>query len=86
MDVVYEILLNFSKILFFVLVFFAFLISGLILFKPQRAAELNSRFNRAFSTEKVGNSIDHSIDINHSVMKHRLWVGALFLLGSLFTL
>ncbi|MBN4078206.1 hypothetical protein JYT29_02635 [Nitrospina gracilis] len=86
MDVVYEILIESGLIFAFLLVIGAFVYSAMILFKPQQALKLNSKFNSWFSTEKVDSAIDKHIDTNAWMLKNRWWMGSLFLVGAGITL
>ncbi len=86
MEVIYEILLTTGAILFFILTVVAFIVSGVILFKPTAAGNFNAKFNEWFSTEKISDEIDTEINTNQLVMKYRWWIGGVFLLGALFTL
>jgi hypothetical protein len=86
MNVVYEVLTESGLIFAFLLVVGALVYSAIILFKPQLALKLNSKFNSWFSTEKVDVAIDKHVDTNEWVLKNRWWVGGLFLVGAGMTL
>lgn len=86
MDAVYGILIDSGLMLAFLLVLGAFFYSLTILFKPQQALKINSKFNSWFSTEKVDSAIDKHVDTNEIILKNRWWVGSLFLVGAGITL
>ena len=86
MNMVYEILMDSGLKFAFLLVVGALIYSALILFKPQQARKINSKFNSWFSTEKVDSAIDKHVDTNEWMLKNRWWVGSLFLVGAGVTL
>ena len=86
MEIIYDILWQVGKIIFFILILVALGVSALILFRPQQAAKASTRFNQWISTESVQNQVDSHIDTDEWIMRHRWWIGGLFLLGALFTL
>ncbi len=86
MEVVYEILMDSGLKFAFLLVVGALIYSALILFKPQQALKINSKFNSWFSTEKVDSTIDKHVDTNEWMLKNRWWMGSLFLVGAGITL
>ena len=86
MNVVYEILMDSGLKFAFLLVIGALIYSAIILFKPQQALKINSKFNSWFSTEKVDSAIDKHVDTNEWMLKNRWWVGSLFLVGAGVTL
>lgn len=86
MEIIYDILWQVGKIIFLILTLVAFGVSALILFRPQQVAKASAKFNQWISTESVQNQVDSHIDTDEWIMRHRWWIGGLFLIGALFTL
>lgn len=86
MQIVYQVLMDTGRILALVLVSFAFCISALILFKPIWASTLNQKFNQLYNTNRMFRKMDQRVQTTELFLQHRLWIGSLFLAGSLFVL
>lgn len=85
MQVVYAILFESAKILSYLLIILAFIISGLILFQPALVIRWNHWLNTHFCTKKVQQQMDLTVDTTEVVLQYRWLIGILFLLGALFT-
>ena len=86
MQIFYTMLLEAGKILAFVMVSFAFLMSALILVRPAWAQALNASFNRSFSTTSLASGMDIEFATTEKIIKHRFIFGILFIFGSVFIL
>jgi len=86
MQIFYAMLLEAGKILAFVLVSFAFLVSALILVRPAWAQALNASFNRSFSTRFMARGMNIEFTTTEKIIKHHFIFGALFIFGSAFIL
>lgn len=86
MQIFYAMLLEAGKILAFVLVSFAFLVSALILVRPAWAQALNASFNRSFSTSSLASGMDIEFTTTEKIIHHRFIFGVLLVLGSVFIL
>lgn len=86
MQIFYAMLLEAGKILAFVLVSFAFLVSALILVRPAWVKALNASFNRSFSTRFLARGMDIEFTTTEKIIKYHFIFGALFIFGSAFIL
>jgi len=86
MQIVYEVLMDTGRILALLLVSFAFCISAMILFKPIWVSTLNQKFNQLYNTNLMFRKMDQRVQTTELFLRHRLWIGSLFLAGSLFVL
>ncbi len=85
MDVVWEILITTGTILGLLLILFALWGSYLIAFKPEKIEALSARMNTWVSTKEISKNLDKRIDTTDAIMKHRWWVGSIFLIGAIYT-
>lgn len=86
MQIVYEVLLDTGRVLALFLASFALCISALIFFKPRWASALNRRFNTLYNPDERLKKLDRSVGSTEAVLKNRMWVGPLLLIGSFFVL
>ncbi|MCA9482450.1 MAG: hypothetical protein KC553_01820 [Nitrospina sp.] len=86
MQIVYEVLMDTGRVLALLLVSFALCVSILILLKPRWASALNRRFNALYNPEDRLKQLDRRVATTEMVMRNRLWVGPLFLIGSFIVL
>jgi hypothetical protein len=86
MDLLTEIFLTATKMLTLFIGISGFFLSVALLFRPQAVRRMSEKVNSSVSFFPISPLLDRRIETNRIAYRHPLWVGGLFIAGSIFVL